>query len=69
MSWRSISADQYRKMEDAGGYDEARIMDPATGQYRDCWDVGTDLSGGKVVIYTAGQCAMFVDPDYPIEVC
>lgn len=70
MPWREITAEQYRTSDEAaGGYDEARVLDPDTGFYREVWDVGIDCDEtGRVVIYTAAAEPLRVTRNHPIRV-
>lgn len=70
MAWRKITAEQYRiGGDDAGDFDEAKIVDPETGFRREVWDVGCEHDeAGNVVIYTAAAEPTRVSPDYTIWV-
>lgn len=67
MPWRKITAEQYLRNDDAEGFDEARIVNPATGMSREVWDVG-ETDNGQIAIYTAAAGPLIVPHDYPISV-
>ncbi|HRN83257.1 MAG TPA: hypothetical protein PK857_00435 [Hyphomicrobium sp.] len=69
MKLRTITADQYRLGSDEEGYDEAFLIEPATGTQWELWDVRSNLDeDGNVVLYTAHQAPMHVRPDHQIYV-
>jgi hypothetical protein len=67
MAWRKITAEQYLNNDDAVGFDEARIVDPALGTSREIWD-GGKLDDGRIMIHTASAEPLIVAPDHLISV-
>jgi hypothetical protein len=67
MAWRTITAEQYLCNDDAEGFDEAFIVDPALGVSREIWDAG-ELSDGSIEIHTASAKPLIVARDHPIKV-
>lgn len=70
MKWRTITADQYRTLQDptGEGYDEAYFRHPETGFRHELWDCATLKVDDKVALYFSAAHPVLVPSDYPIEV-